>query len=37
MPGLVVPFTVFTLLYCALGFSVAWLLDRQIIRPSRAL
>ena len=32
MPGLVVPFTAFTLLYCALGGIVAWLLYRQIVR-----
>ena len=32
MPGLVVPFVLFTLLYCFLGVIVAWLLYRQIIR-----
>jgi cytochrome d ubiquinol oxidase subunit I len=32
MPGLVVPFLVFTLLYCCLGAIVAWLLYRQIVR-----
>jgi cytochrome bd ubiquinol oxidase subunit I len=32
MPGLVVPFTVFTLLYCFLGVIVGWLLYRQIVR-----
>jgi cytochrome d ubiquinol oxidase subunit I len=32
MPGLVVPFVVFTLLYCFLGVIVAWLLYRQIVR-----
>ena len=32
MPGLVVPFTLFTLLYCALGAIVTWLLYRQIVR-----
>jgi cytochrome d ubiquinol oxidase subunit I len=32
MPGLVVPFLVFTLLYCFLGVIVVWLLYRQIIR-----
>lgn len=32
MPGLVVPFVAFTLLYCFLGVIVAWLLYRQIIR-----
>lgn len=31
MPGLVVPFVVFTLLYCFLGGIVTWLLYRQII------
>ncbi len=32
MPGLIVPFLVFTLLYCFLGVIVVWLLYRQIIR-----
>jgi cytochrome bd ubiquinol oxidase subunit I len=32
MPGLVVPFLLFTLLYCFLGVIVVWLLYRQIIR-----
>jgi cytochrome bd ubiquinol oxidase subunit I len=32
MPGLIVPFLTFTLLYCFLGVIVAWLLYRQIIR-----
>ena len=32
MPGLVVPFIVFTLLYCFLGVIVVYLLHRQIIR-----
>jgi cytochrome d ubiquinol oxidase subunit I len=32
MPGLIVPFVLFTLLYCFLGAIVAWLLYRQIIR-----
>jgi len=36
MPGLVVPFTLFTLLYCALGGIVAWLLYRQIVRSPRS-
>ena len=36
MPGLVVPFTVFTLLYCALGATVTWLLYRQIVRSPHA-
>lgn len=32
MPGLVIPFVTFTLLYCFLGVIVAWLLYRQIVR-----
>ncbi len=32
MPGLVVPFLTFTLLYCFLGVIVVWLLYRHIIR-----
>jgi cytochrome d ubiquinol oxidase subunit I len=32
MPGLIVPFLTFTLLYCFLGVIVVWLLYRQIIR-----
>ncbi len=32
MPGLVVPFVTFTLLYCFLGAIVVWLLYRHIIR-----
>jgi len=32
MPGLIVPFTAITLLYCALGAIVGWLLYRQIVR-----
>jgi len=32
MPGLIVPFLTFTLLYCFLGVIVAWLLYRQILR-----
>jgi cytochrome d ubiquinol oxidase subunit I len=35
MPGLVVPFVGFTLLYCFLGAIVVWLLYRQIIRSPR--
>lgn len=31
MPGLIVPFLTFTLLYCFLGGSVAWLLYRQVL------
>jgi cytochrome bd ubiquinol oxidase subunit I len=36
MPGLVVPFLLFTLLYCFLGVIVVWLLYRQIIRSPKA-
>jgi len=32
MPGLIVPFLLFTLLYCFLGVIVVWLLYREIIR-----
>ena len=32
MPGLVVPFLLFSLLYCFLGVIVVWLLYRQIVR-----
>ena len=32
MPGLVVPFVVFTLLYCVLGVIVVWLLYHQVFR-----
>jgi cytochrome d ubiquinol oxidase subunit I len=35
MPGLVVPFLLFTLLYCCLGVIVVWLLYRQIIRSPK--
>jgi cytochrome d ubiquinol oxidase subunit I len=35
MPGLIVPFLGFTLLYCFLGVIVVWLLYRQIIRSPR--
>ena len=35
MPGLIVPFLGFSLLYCFLGIIVAWLLYRQIIRSPR--
>jgi cytochrome bd ubiquinol oxidase subunit I len=35
MPGLIVPFLGFSLLYCFLGVIVAWLLYRQIIRSPR--
>jgi cytochrome d ubiquinol oxidase subunit I len=36
MPGLIVPFLGFSLLYCFLGVIVVWLLYRQIIRSPRA-
>jgi cytochrome d ubiquinol oxidase subunit I len=36
MPGLIVPFTTITLLYCVLGGIVGWILYRQIIRSPRA-
>ncbi|HEX5574890.1 MAG TPA: cytochrome ubiquinol oxidase subunit I, partial [Gemmatimonadales bacterium] len=36
MPGLIVPFLLFTLLYCFLGIIVAWLLYRQILRSPRS-
>jgi cytochrome d ubiquinol oxidase subunit I len=36
MPGLVVPFTTVTLLYCALGVIVAKLLARQIVRSPQS-
>jgi cytochrome d ubiquinol oxidase subunit I len=32
MPGLIVPFLLFTVLYCFLGVIVVWLLYRQILR-----
>ena len=32
MPGLVVPFATFTLLYCLLGLIVAWLLYQQVLK-----
>ncbi len=35
MPGLVIPFLVFTGLYCFLGIIVGWLLYRQIVRSPR--
>jgi cytochrome d ubiquinol oxidase subunit I len=34
MPGLVVPFSAITLLYCGLGAIVVWLLWRQIAKTS---
>ena len=37
MPGLIVPFVTFTLLYCFLGVIVVWLLYRQIIRSPTIL
>jgi cytochrome d ubiquinol oxidase subunit I len=36
MPGLIVPFLLFTLLYCFLGVIVTWLLYRQIIRSPKS-
>jgi cytochrome d ubiquinol oxidase subunit I len=36
MPGLIVPFLLFTLLYCFLGVIVIWLLYRQIIRSPKS-
>ena len=35
MPGLVIPFITFTVLYCVLGVVVVWLLYRQIVRSPR--
>ena len=35
MPGLIVPFVLFTLLYCFLGVIVVWLLYHQIIRSPK--
>ena len=35
MPGLIVPFLVFTSLYAVLGAVVAWLLYRQVLRSPR--
>jgi cytochrome d ubiquinol oxidase subunit I len=35
MPGLIVPFLLFTTLYCFLGGVVVWLLYRQIIRSPK--
>lgn len=35
MPGLVVPFLVFTGLYCVLGVVVAWLLYQQVLRSPK--
>jgi cytochrome d ubiquinol oxidase subunit I len=37
MPGLVVPFVVFTLLYCVLGVAVAWLLYQQVLRSPKGV
>jgi len=36
VPGLIVPFTFFTLLYCALSVAVVWLMYRQIARSPTA-
>jgi cytochrome bd ubiquinol oxidase subunit I len=35
MPGLVVPFVTFTLLYCFLGAILVWLLYNQVIRSPK--
>jgi cytochrome d ubiquinol oxidase subunit I len=35
MPGLIVPFLTFTLLYCFLGVIVAWLLYQQVVKSPR--
>jgi cytochrome d ubiquinol oxidase subunit I len=35
MPGLIVPFLLFTALYCFLGAIVIWLLYRQIVRSPK--
>ena len=32
MPGLVIPFLTFTVLYCFLGAIVAWLLYQQVLK-----
>ena len=37
MPGLVVPFLVFTALYCVLGVVVAWLLYQQVLKSPKAM
>jgi cytochrome d ubiquinol oxidase subunit I len=36
MPGLIVPFLLFTVLYCFLGVIVGWLLYRQILHSPRS-
>jgi cytochrome d ubiquinol oxidase subunit I len=36
MPGLAVPFTLFTLLYCFLGLIVVWLLYQQVLKSPTA-
>jgi cytochrome d ubiquinol oxidase subunit I len=37
MPGLVIPFLTFTVLYCFLGVVVAWLLYLQVLKsPTHA-
>ncbi|HET6797679.1 MAG TPA: cytochrome ubiquinol oxidase subunit I [Gemmatimonadales bacterium] len=36
MPGLIIPFLLFTALYCFLGVIVVWLLYRQILRSPRS-
>ena len=37
MPGLVVPFLVFTALYCGLGVVVAWLLYQQVVKSPKVM
>jgi cytochrome d ubiquinol oxidase subunit I len=37
MPGLVVPFLVFTALYCVLGVVVAWLLYQQVVKSPKVM
>jgi cytochrome d ubiquinol oxidase subunit I len=37
MPGLIVPFLVFTSLYAVLGVVVAWLLYQQVLRSPQAI
>ena len=37
MPGLVVPFLVFTALYCVLGVAVAWLLYQQVLKSPKVV
>ena len=37
MPGLVIPFLTFTVLYCFLGAIVAWLLYLQVLKSPRTV